>query len=374
MNNGGVAKGMGWIWGCAFGLLALLCTEVKAASAVRIKDLASVQMGEEIPLTGMGLVIGLEGTGDGRRSEFTFQMMANMMHHMKLAVTPEQVRVRNVAGVNVSATLSPFQRKGSHIDVHIASMGDASSLQGGTLLQSVLVGPDGTPYVTAQGPISIGGFNLGGGGAGSVRKNHSVVGNVPNGGIVVAEAPKLEELEKEVVLMLYQSDYTTAARMSYAIDEHFGEVRLARAIDPGTVLIELDPLRSEPQAMVEFIAELEKIRVVPDLPARVVVNERTGTVIIGENVSVSAVAMSHGSLKLKIPGEAGGDVFGGEAEVIEEPDRLHPIISSFDVGAMPTVRELVRNLNALGVTPRDLISILQSLKVAGALRAELVIQ
>ena len=124
----------------------------------------------------------------------------------------------------------------------------------------------------------------------------------------------------------------------------------------------------------EFMAGIEMIRVVPDLPARVVVNERTGTVIIGENVSVSAVALSHGSLKLKIPGDAGGDLFGGEAEVVEETDHLHPIISSFDVGAMPTVRELVRNLNALGVTPRDLISILQSLKVAGALRAELVIQ
>jgi flagellar P-ring protein FlgI len=373
MNNWGVAKGTGWILGCALSLLAL-CAETIAAPGVRIKDLASVQMGEEIPLTGMGLIIGLEGTGDGRRSEFTFQMMANMMHHMKLAVTPEQVRVRNVAGVNVSATLPPFQRKGSRIDVHVASMGDASSLQGGTLLQSVLVGPDGTAYVTAQGPISIGGFNLGGGAAGSVRKNHTVVGSVPSGGIVIKETQKLEELEKDVTLMLYQADWTTAARMSYAIDEHFGEMRLAQAIDPGTVVIELDPLRSTPQAMVEFIAELEKIRVVPDLPARVVVNERTGTVIIGENVSVAAVAMSHGSLKLKIPGEAGGDVFGGEAEVVEEPDRLHPIISSFDISAMPTVRELVRNLNALGVTPRDLISILQSLKVAGALRAELIIQ
>jgi len=343
--------------------------------AVRIKDLGKIQMGEEIPLTGVGLVIGLEGTGDGRRSEFTFQMMANMMHHMNLAVTPKQVEVRNVAGVSVSATLSPFQRKGSHIDIHVASVGDASSLQGGTLLQSVLFGPDGTAYVTAQGSISIGGFNLGGGGGGSVRKNHTVVGNVPGGGIVMEEVPKLEKLDPELILMLYQSDWTTAARMSYAIDEYFGEANLARALDPGTIVIDLDDTRSRPDDMVNFIAELEKIRVVPDLPARVVVNERTGTVIIGENVSVSAVALSHGSLKLKIPMEdgAGGDMFGGPV-VEEEPNRLHPIISSFDVGSMPTVSELVQNLNALGVTPRDLISILQSLKTAGALRAELVIQ
>ncbi len=364
------------MWKGVWVVAALLgfCAPSSAAPAVRIKDLATVQMGQEVPLTGIGLVIGLEGTGDGRRSEFTFQMLANMMHHMKIAVTPEQVRVRNVASVSVSATLSPFDRKGSRIDVQIASMGDASSLQGGRLLQSLLVGPDGTAYVTAQGSISIGGFNLGGGGAGSVRKNHTVVGSVPSGGIVIEETEKLEELQKELTLMLYQSDWTTAARMSYAINEHFGEMDLARAVDPATIVMALDPLRSSPQDMVDFVAELERISVVPDLPARVVVNERTGTVIIGENVSVSAVALSHGSLKLKIPGDGGGDAFGGEAEVIEEPDRLHPIISSFDVGAMPTVRELVRNLNALGVTPRDLISILQSLKAAGALRAELVIQ
>ena len=130
-----------------------LCEPSSAAPAVRIKDLATVQMGQEIPLTGIGLVIGLEGTGDGRRSEFTFQMLANMMHHMKIAVTPEQVRVRNVASVSVSATLSPFDRKGSRIDVQIASMGDASSLQGGQLLQSLLVGPDGTAYVTADATL-----------------------------------------------------------------------------------------------------------------------------------------------------------------------------------------------------------------------------
>jgi flagellar P-ring protein precursor FlgI len=356
-------------------LLFTVSTVIAETPAVRIKDLGKVQMGEEIPLTGVGLVIGLEGTGDGRRSEFTFQMMANMMHHMNLAVTPKQVEVRNVAGVSVSATISPFQRKGSRIDIHVASVGDASSLQGGTLLQSVLFGPDGTPYVTAQGSISIGGFNLGGGGAGSIRKNHTVVGNVPGGGIVMEEVPKLEQLDPELILMLYQSDWTTAARMSYAIDEHFGEANLARAVDPGTIVIDLDNTRTMPDDMVSFIAELEKIRVIPDLPARVVVNERTGTVIIGENVSVSAVALSHGSLKLKIPmeGDGDGDMFGGPV-VEEEPNRLHPIINSFDVGSMPTVSELVQNLNALGVTPRDLISILQSLKAAGALRAELVIQ
>ena len=352
----------------------LLVGRGEADNAVRIKDLARVQMGQEVPLTGMGLIIGLEGSGDGRRAEFTFQMMANMMQHMNIAVSPEQMRVRNVAGVMVTAVLSPFARKGSRIDVHIASLGDASSLQGGTLLQSSLMGADGKVYVTAQGPISIGGFNLGGGAPGSVRKNHTVVGGVPGGGIVIEEIEKLENLDPEIAILLDVEDWTTASRMAFAIESYFGERDLATPVDPGTVVVQLDFFRRQPEGLVDFIAELEKIKVVPDLPARVVVNEKTGTVIIGENVSVSAVALSHGSLKLKIPGDTGDDVFGGEVTVEEEPDRLHPIITSFDVGAMPTVRELVRSLNALGVTSRDLIAILQALKTSGALRAEIIIQ
>ena len=348
--------------------------DVRAANAVRLKDLGHIRMGQDLQLTGVGLIIGLEGTGDGRRAEFTFQMMANMMHHMKLAVSPEQVRVRNVAGVSVTTNLPPFVREGTTIDVHIASLGDASSLQGGTLLRTNLTGPDGEVYVTAQGPVSIGGFNLGGGGPGSVQKNHAVAGNVPAGGIVIKEPERLQQLDEDVMVVLYQEDWTTASRAAFAIDTFFGEANLATAVDPSTIQVRIPPERSERRQLVEYIADLEKVRVIPDLPARVVVNEKTGTVIIGENVSVSAVALSHGSLKLKIAGDSGGDVFGGEAEVVEEPDRLHPIISSFDVGAMPTVRELVRNLNALGVTPRDLIAILQSLKTAGPLRAELIIK
>ena len=342
---------------------------------VRIKDMARVQIGQELQLTGVGLIIGLDGTGDGRQARFTLNMLANYMKRMNLTVDPNAIRVRNVAAVSATAKLSPFDRKGGYLDIQVASLGDAASLQGGTLLRTPLAGPDGTVYVQAQGPVSIGGFNLGGGGGGSVRKNHTVVGTIPNAGIIVDEVPRLVDVDNAIDLFLYDPDWTTAARTAWAIDEYFGEFGLAQAVDAGTIKIRISPEVAEPQKMTEFLADMEKITVVPDLPARVVVNERTGTVIIGENVSVSAVAMSHGSLKLKIPGEAGGDLFGGgDAEVVEEPDHLHPIISSFDVGAMPTVRELVRNLNALGVTPRDLISILQSLKTAGALRAELVIQ
>lgn len=349
---------------------------VSASVPVRIKDMARLQIGQEIQLTGMGLIIGLEGTGDGRQASFTLRMLANMMNRMQLTVDPTQIRVRNVAAVSATAMLSPYHRRGSKIDVQVASLGDAETLQGGTLLRTPLMGPDGQVYVQVQGSVSIGGFNLGGGGAGSVQKNHTVVGNIPNGGLVTAEIERLQDVDGHIELLLYEADWTTAARTAWAIDEFFGEFGLATAVDAGTIHIRVDAELTDPQLMTEFMADIEKVTVVPDLKARVVVNERTGTVIIGENVSVSAVAMSHGSLKLKIPGDGGdgGDLFGGEAEVVEEPDHLHPMINSFDVGAMPTVRELVRNLNALGVTPRDLISILQSLKTAGALRADLIIQ
>ena len=356
-------------------LLALSAKDASAAAAVRIKDLARLQTGQEVPLTGMGLVIGLEGTGDGRQASFTLRMLANMMNRLNLTVDPNAIRVRNVAAVSATATLSPYDRTGNKIDVQMASLGDAGSLQGGTLLLAPMAGPDGKVYAQVQRPISIGGFNLGGGGAGTVRKNHSVVATIPNGGTVVSEPEWLINVDGHVQLTLYQPDWTTAARTAWAIDEYFGEFGLAQAVDAGTIQIRLDPQYSQSHLLTEFMADIEKITVVPDLPARVVVNERTGTVIIGENVSVSSVALSHGSLRLKIPGDAGGgDLFGGDAEVVEEPDHLHPIINHFDVGAMPTVRELVRNLNALGVTPRDLISILQSLKTAGALRADLILQ
>lgn len=354
----------------------LLAASASASVPVRIKDMARIRVGEELQLTGMGLIIGLEGTGDGRRATFTLRMLANMMARMQLTVDPNRIRVSNVASVSATATLSPFQRKGSKIDVQVASLGDAETLQGGTLLRTPLLGPDGETYAQVQGPVSIGGFNLGGGGAGTVQKNHTVVGSIPNGGLITNSMERPQDVSGYIELLLFEADWTTAARTAWAIDEYFGEFGLATAIDAGTVRIRIDPQLDDPQLMTEFLADIEKVTVVPDLPARVVVNERTGTIIIGENVSVSAVALSHGNLKLKIPGDAGGggDLFGGEAEVTEEPDHLHPIISSFDVGAMPTVRELVRNLNALGVSPRDLITILQSLKTAGALRAELIIQ
>lgn len=366
-----------YTWVLALGLAGLRAGQSRAETAVRLKDMAHIQMGEELQLTGMGLIIGLEGTGDGRQASFTLRMLTNMMGRMNLAVDPAAIRVRNIAAVSVTTILSPFARKGSKLDVQVASLGDASSLQGGTLLRTTLAGPDGKIYLSAQGAVSIGGFNLGGAGAGSVRKNHSVVGSVPNGGMVIEEPQRLERLGQEISLTLNDPDWTTASRAAWAIDEFFGEAGLAVATDPGTIAVTIPGQFHDPQDFAGFLSDLEKVMVVPDLPARVVVNEKTGTVIVGDHVSVAAVALSHGSLKLKIPGDTGqaADPLGGQQVTVEEePDHLHPILNSFDVGAMPTVRDLVRNLNALGVTPRELIAILQALKTAGALRAELIIQ
>ena len=239
-------------------LVAAVATE--AQSDVRIKDLAKVQMGKEELLYGIGLVIGLEGTGDGRRAEFTFQMMSNMIVRQGISVTPAQVRVRNVAGAAVTATLSPFDRSGGRLDVHVASLGDASSLQGGTRLLTTLVGAEGRTYATASGPLSIGGFNLGGGGGGSVSKNHAVAGYIPNGGLVIDELEKLEEIERKITLMLYDKDWTTATRAAFGIDSYFGEPMLAQALDAGTVEVQVGPHRGSAQALSEFIAEIEKIR------------------------------------------------------------------------------------------------------------------
>ena len=191
-------------------LIGLLCLSstapVTGQAAVRIKDLARVQMGDELQLTGIGLIIGLEGTGDGRQARFTINMLANYMKRMNLTVDPNAIRVRNIAAVSATAKLSPFDRKGGYIDIQVASLGDAASLQGGTLLRTPLAGPDGTVYVQAQGPVSIGGFNLGGGGAGSIRKNHSVVGTIPNAGIIVEEIPRLVDVDDEVDLLLYGNE------------------------------------------------------------------------------------------------------------------------------------------------------------------------
>ncbi len=349
-----------------------------ARAQARVKDIAKVQGAEEVQLLGYGLIVGLDGTGDGRG--VALQSVANLMRNLGIQVNPAQIRTKNVAAVMVTARLSPFVRRGAHIDVTVSSVGDAASLQGGTLLMTPLRAqfPDGPVYATAQGAISIGGFNAGGGGGGGgqVTKNHPVVGRVPNGATVQVEGAPPEGAADELTLMLNSPDYTTAARMARALDERFG-IRMAVPLDAGTIHVTVPRSRRTPGNYVEFIAELEGVMVVSDAVARVVINEKTGTVVAGENVSISEVAVAHGDLNIRIApataevAAAGGAVVGaaagGEVTATEEAARFLVLDKTNNVG------DVAKALNALKVKPRDIISIFEALKEAGALKADLVI-
>jgi len=346
---------------------------------IRLKDIAKIQTLRDAQLLGYGLVVGLEGNGDGRGSPFTVQALANLMRNMGVEVDPQQIRAKNTAAVMVTAHLSPFERVGAHIDVTVSSVGDASSLEGGVLLLTPLQSapPNGPVLAAAQGPVSIGGFNVVGGGGGGFSKNHPVVGRVPNGAIVQQELVAPGEIASSLTVLIRDPDYTTAARLARAIDRKFGN-RIAAALDAGTIRLAVPRDRQSRGPFIEFISELETVSVIPDSRARVVVNERTGTIVVGEHVAISEVAIAHGSLTISIgPTQtlaAGGPSgpqaqlqLGGAVAVEEEKPR---------VLALPpasSVSDVAKALNALRVTPRDIIAIFQALKESGALKAELTI-
>jgi len=346
---------------------------------IRFKDLAQIQTLQDVQLLGYGLVVGLEGNGDGRGSPFTIQAIANLVRNMGVEVDPQQIRAKNSAAVMVTAKLSPFTRVGATIDVTVSSLGDATSLEGGTLLMTPIQAnpPNGPTMAIAQGSVSIGGFNADGGAGGAISKNHPVVGRVPNGGIIQQELVSPGELVGEITVMLRNPDYTTAARLANAIDSKFG-ARMAVALDAGTIRLSVPRSRQPAGAFIEFLAELESVTVIPDVKAKVVVNERTGTIVVGRHVAISEVAIAHGSLTISIGpqetiqgGVPGGPQiqgqFGGAPEVEEEKPRLLALPPA------SSVSDVAKALNALKVTPRDIISIFQALKSAGALKAELSI-
>lgn len=349
------------------------------AQKIRFKDLAQIQTLQDVQLLGYGLVVGLEGNGDGRGSPFTIQAIANLVRNMGVEVDPQQIRAKNSAAVMVTAQLSPFTRVGSTIDVTVSSLGDATSLEGGTLLMTPLQAnpPNGPTMVIAQGSVSIGGFNAEGGGGATVSKNHPVVGRVPNGAIVQQELVSPGEIVSSLNIMLREPDYTTVSRLARAIDTKFG-ARIASALDAGTIRLSVPRSRQSSGTFVEFLAELESVTVIPDVKAKVVVNERTGTIVVGEHVAISEVAIAHGSLTISIGpqetiqgGVPGGPQiqgqFGGAPVVEEEKPRLLALPPA------SSVSDVAKALNALKVTPRDIIAIFQALKKAGALRAELSI-
>ncbi|MBI5327350.1 MAG: flagellar basal body P-ring protein FlgI [Deltaproteobacteria bacterium] len=352
----------------------LLMAAVVPAHAARIKEIASFEGIRSNPLTGYGLVVGLDGTGDKTGTEFTIQSLVNMLNRFGIKVNPANVKVKNVAAVMVTAELSPSHRAGDRIDVTISSIGDAKSLQGGTLLFTPLRGADGSIYVIAQGAVSIGGF-IGGGEGGSVQKNHLLAGRAPGGGFVEKEIPL--QFENSIALVLRQSDFTTSNKITEKINTAFG-AGVAESLDGTKIGIKI-PDQYKNSGFVEFLSRIEGLDVSVDAVSRVVVNERTGTIVMGENVRISTVAVSHGSLTVEIkirpqvsqppPFSPGQTVVTTEEEAVvkEEKSRLLVV----EQGA--TLGDLVKALNAIGVTPRDLISILQAVKAAGALQAELEI-
>jgi len=344
-----------------FPLLLFLCSS-SPSHAARVKDIATVKGVRPNQLVGYGLVVGLEGTGDGKNAAFTTNGLANLMRHMGVALDPKDIRVKNVASVIVTATLPPFVKVGQTIDVTLSSVGDATSLAGGTLLATPLKGLDNQVYALAQGPVSIGGFPTQGTAAAGAQKKHLTVARIPDGATVEREVKVDFADREELTVSIDRPDFTTVRRLTQAVNKRFGGA-YARAIDGATVKVKVpEAFRGDEIA---FLAEVENLEVVPDAPARVVLDERTGTVVMGENVRIGELALSHGSLSLQVTGAGGAQE--GPPVTGNPGDKLVRLSSGATLG------EVVRALNAVGVAPRDLIAIFQAVKAAGALPAELEI-
>ena len=366
--------------GAALVSLTLLFAGAPGVSigGTRIKDITSVQGVRDNQLIGYGLVIGLQGTGDSlRNAPFTEQALKSMLDRMGVAVRGIPLRAQNVAAVTVTATLPPFVGVGSRIDVTVGSIGDASSLRGGTLVVTPLTGGDGQVYAVAQGPLQVSGFTVEGEAA-SVTQGVPTAGRIPNGALVERRVPgSLEGLDR-LVLELNNPDYRTAALIADAINA-YSERRWGRRIaaeqDLRTVLLH-KPGRV---GATRFLAEIGQLGVDPDAPARVVIDQRTGTVVIGQNVRVSTVALSHGNLTLRVqeaPQVVQPNPFSDGVTAIE-PNTF--VDASEEDGTIALVRgtdlqTLVSGLNRVGLKPTDIIAILQTIKTAGALQAELIVQ
>ena len=280
-----------------FSLVALLAPAAPVVAQTRVKDVAALDGYQSTPLLGYGLVVGLNKTGDKRQTIFTAQSLASMLEKLGVGVDGSQIKIENTAAVLVTAELPPFARQGARLDVTAASVGDARSLQGGVLLATALRGPDGATYVLAQGSLSIGGFGGGGSSGNSVQVNHLTVGRVPGGGLVEASQKTTIKAADEILLSLKEADYGTAHRLADVISAELGD-SAAKAIDPATVSIKVPAVYRD--SVPDLIARIEPLRVDVDAPARVVINERTGTVVIGSDVRIGRTAVAHGNLSVRI--------------------------------------------------------------------------
>ncbi len=351
------------------------------ANSARIKDLSSIEGVRTNQLIGLGLVIGLTRTGDSAVNVFfSIQAIASMLKKLGVTIPTaeiDQLQFKNVATVIVTAELPAFAKQGDRIDVTVSSLGDAKSLQGGTLLMTPLKGPDGDTYAVAQGPLSIGGFAVAGAARG-IQKNHLTVGRIVNGGQVEKEIGYDFNAKDEIILALKKTDFTTASRISKAINNDMKD-KIASIVNGGAVQVKVPELYANNTS--GFVTRIESLNVTPDTDAKVIIDERTGTIVMGENVKISSVAVAHGALFINIKEEPVADQppplapEGAETVILprtrlavgEGKDKLLVIPNSISLG------DVVKGLNSIGVTPRDLIAILQAIKASGALHAKLEI-
>ncbi|MGH9624273.1 MAG: flagellar basal body P-ring protein FlgI [Bryobacteraceae bacterium] len=341
---------------------------------VRLKDLVSIEGVRPNQLVGYGLVVGLSGTGDSQQTFFSAQSLTNMLQRMGVSISPRLIMVRNTAAVMVTATLPPFAQPGTQIDITAGAIGDARSLQGGLLVLTTLRGINGQVFATAQGPLVTGGFTAGGRGNSSTV-NHPTVGRIPGGALVERAAPSVP-LGSVIHLQLDQEDFTTAARVAKAVNQHFSSKGpIAHADNSALVSVEVPAKYSSDKT--GFVAALEGLTIEPDRTARVVINERTGTVVMGQNVHIAPAVIMHGNLTVEIQttlvAAPPGPFSNAPATVIPETtvnakeQKARNVV--LQQGA--TVEQLVKALGAIGSTTRDVISILESLRAAGALDAEI---
>ncbi len=374
------------------GLLILLIVQGwvgELGAQTRIKDIVNIDNGHRLSLIGYGLVVGLGGTGDRPNSRrgavFTVQSISNMLERFGITVPREQLRTRNVAAVMVTAQVPAFSHVGTSFDVVVSSLGDATSLEGGVLLMTPLRDASGQNYALAQGPLSVGGYNVQTGYGEQLRKNHALVGRIPNGGYLQVEPPHQNiDLQQPISLVLNEPDFVTARRIAQRINAYFSadsaQKEYAQPISPGLIQLHFPDSTKSPAEAVNFIAQIETLSVNVDVEARVVINERTGTIVAGGNVRIDEVMISHGNLTIHTM----------SAPVISQPAPFSRVGRTVVTRVTQTtaqegnartavikkttsVSDLASALNTLGLKPRDIIAIFQAIKQAGALKAKLII-
>ncbi len=352
-------------------LALLLLTAMAAPGAARLKELASLEGVRDNQLMGYGVVVGLAGTGDKRQTVFSAQALTNVLRRMGVTVNPTAILVRNMAAVMVTATLPPFGQPGTRIDVTAAAIGDATNLQGGLLLLTSLQGPDGEVYAAAQGPVLTGGFVAGGGGNAQTL-NHPNVGRIPSGAIIEKSPPTVAPSDK-FRLQLRQADFSTAARIAEALNRRFPDS--AHAESSAAVLVTVPPAFAS--RSVEFVAEMESLTVEADRMQKVVINERTGTIVLGKDVRISPVAILHGALSVEVRTtfevSQPNPLAQGDTKVIPtvNVDAKEAKAQNVVLEQGASVEDLVRALQAIGSTSRDIVAVLQNMRAAGALSAEI---